>query len=295
MSRIYAQQKRPGAKSAATAYEAPAVHTPSLVSGESNSNLDSIMQAKFQQHFLNNQIPTAEAEAERIAASVSGARTAEDVKSQLGEKMGADFSNVTFHTDSAARGMADTMGARAYTSGSDVYFGTGGFDPGVAAHELVHTVQQGMVDSAMQTTSAPAGGVQMKPGLLSRIGNRIKQSWHNPTSRLHPVTRHYEAKAALGNRNAEGYANLTQQADALGIPQDMVDTIHAKNKFKFSLNPFKRHRQVNEALDWQRQQNHPQPQAIPIPAPAPEEDYDSFDDRDLLNEENDSFDEELIL
>lgn len=164
MSRTYAQQKRPGAKAVAPSYDAPAVHAPSLVSGQSSSDLDAMMQAKFQQHFLDNQIPTAEAEADSIAASVSDARTPEEVKTQLGEKMGADFSNVTFHTDSAALKQADAMGARAYTTGSDIYFGQGGFDPGVAAHELVHTVQQGMVGSTMGTVSAPTGGVQMKLG-----------------------------------------------------------------------------------------------------------------------------------
>ena len=163
MSRVYTQKKRPGAKAAEPSYRAPAVHAPSLVSGQSSSDLDALMQAKYRQHFMDNQIPTAEAEADRIAASVSGARTPEEVKTQLGEKMGADFSNVTFHTDSAALKQADAMGARAYTAGSDVYFGSGGFDPGVAAHELVHTVQQGMVGSTMGTTSAPTGGVQMKP------------------------------------------------------------------------------------------------------------------------------------
>ena len=175
MSRIYAQQKRPGAKAAVPSYDAPAVRAPSLVSGQSNSDLDALMQAKYRQHFLDNQIPTAEAEADRIAASVSGARTPEEVKTRLGEKMGADFSNVTFHTDSAALKQADAMGARAYTSGSDVYFGSGGFDPGVAAHELVHTVQQGMVGSAMGTVSAPTGGVQMMPKWLKRAGHNIKE------------------------------------------------------------------------------------------------------------------------
>ena len=109
MSRTYAQQKRPGAKAAAPSYDMPAVHAPSLVSGQSSSDLDALMQAKYRQHFLDNQIPTAEAEADRIAASVSGARTPEEVKTRLGEKMGADFSNVTFHTDSAALKQADAM------------------------------------------------------------------------------------------------------------------------------------------------------------------------------------------
>lgn len=117
------------------------------------------LKAKFMQH----QIPSAEREADRIAEGVRAA-TPEQVKAQLGEKMGADFSDVRFHTDAASAGQAGAIGARAFTTGRDVYFGPGGFDPGVAAHELVHTVQQGSVAAEMGTVSAPAGGVQMKPG-----------------------------------------------------------------------------------------------------------------------------------
>ena len=59
----------------------------------------------------------------------------------MGRKMGADFSGVRFHTGKAAEAKASAVDARAYTSGNDVYFGEGGFDPAVAAHELVHTAQ----------------------------------------------------------------------------------------------------------------------------------------------------------
>ena len=248
MSRIYAQQKRPGAQAAEPSYRAPAVHAPSLVSGQSSGDLDALMQAKYRQHFLDNQIPTAEAEADRIAASVSGARTPEEVKSQLGEKMGADFSSVTFHTDSAALKQADAMGARAYTSGSDVYFGQGGFDPGVAAHELVHTVQQGMVGSTMATTSAPTGGVQMKPSLLNRLRihrleHQMKKDhlrWHRDSIReaIQGVSDEDRASALKDLYNDESYSvparpeqpwyadprgNLQQQQAHAAYQQQLAD------------------------------------------------------------------------
>ena len=54
------------------------------------------------------------------------------------------------------------MGARAWAQGGDVYFGKGGFDPKVAAHELVHTVQQGAV-SGNVSESMPMGAVQLLP------------------------------------------------------------------------------------------------------------------------------------
>ena len=78
----------------------------------------------------------------------------------MGRKMGADFSGVRFHTGKAAEAKASAVDARAYTSGNDVYFGEGGFDPAIAAHELVHTAQQGMVAAATPTVATPVGGVQ---------------------------------------------------------------------------------------------------------------------------------------
>lgn len=106
------------------------------------------------------QIPTAENEADHLSAGVA-AGGPEEVKRELGSRLGADFSKVRFHTDAGAAAYADEIGARAYTTGSDVYFGTGGFEPSVAAHELVHTVQQGAVGSDAATMSAPSGGIQM--------------------------------------------------------------------------------------------------------------------------------------
>ncbi len=121
---------------------------------------------------LSNQIPAAETEADRIADSVNGAHTPEEVKSQLGEKLCADFSNVKFHTDSSAAKSAAEMGAAAYTSGLNVYFGEDNFEPHTIAHELVHTVQQGAVDSSsnVSAVSVPMGNIQMKP--LSLAYNR---------------------------------------------------------------------------------------------------------------------------
>ncbi|MDR0489652.1 MAG: DUF4157 domain-containing protein [Oscillospiraceae bacterium] len=116
--------------------------------------------ARFKR-FEDHQIPGAEREADRVAESVKGANTPDEVKTLLGVHMGADFSSVRFHTDVHAARKADGIGAGAYTTGRDVYFGSEGFDPSLAAHELVHTAQQGAVDSAMQVAPAPMGGVQM--------------------------------------------------------------------------------------------------------------------------------------
>ena len=144
--------------------------------GSRASRLDEQMQERFRQHFLSRQIPRAEQEADRLSSGMEDARTPEEVKARLGQRMGADFSGVRFHTDSAAVSAAEGIGARAYASGRDIYFGEGGFDPSVAAHELVHTVQQGLVESSAPTVSAPAGTIQMMPKLFEKIGGGIAKA-----------------------------------------------------------------------------------------------------------------------
>ncbi len=79
--------------------------------------------------------------ADRQPAEVSSPEGLHYSNSALAAMMGADFSGVRFHTGKAAEAKASAVDARAYTSGNDVYFGEGGFDPAVAAHELVHTAQ----------------------------------------------------------------------------------------------------------------------------------------------------------
>ena len=140
------------------------------------SRLEGLMQERMRQHFLDHQIPEAEREADRLASAAQGARTPEEVKTRMGERLGADFSGVRFHTDSGAFRTAEDMGARAYATGRDIYFGQGGFDPAVAAHELVHTVQQGQVESSAPTVSAPAGQVQMLPKRLKAFGHSAAQA-----------------------------------------------------------------------------------------------------------------------
>ena len=150
-------------------------------SGNNLSDIhDSIMQ-RFSapvRESVQAQIPTAEAEADRLSASVkSGSPDA--VKAAMGRRMGADFSGVRFHTGKAAEAKASAVDARAYTSGNDVYFGEGGFDPAVAAHELVHTAQQGMVAAATPTVATPVGGVQRKPKLANARAYKKDTQYQN--------------------------------------------------------------------------------------------------------------------
>ncbi|WP_445632599.1 hypothetical protein NSTC745_04147 [Nostoc sp. DSM 114161] len=70
------------------------------------------------------------------------------LQQSMGQAMGADFSGVKVHTDSQADQLNQSIQARAFTTGQDVFFREGEYKPGsrsgqeLIAHELTHVVQQ---------------------------------------------------------------------------------------------------------------------------------------------------------
>lgn len=66
---------------------------------------------------------------------------------QMEEQFQADFTQVRVHTDDGADRSARALGARAYSVGTDIFFGRGQYAPHTAvgarllAHELVHVMQ----------------------------------------------------------------------------------------------------------------------------------------------------------
>lgn len=77
-----------------------------------------------------------------------GAPLPGSLQAQMETGFSADFSDVRVHTGPLAHHLATALGARALTSGSNVVFGAGAFQPGSAtgdrllAHELAHVLQQ---------------------------------------------------------------------------------------------------------------------------------------------------------
>ena len=105
--------------------------------------------------------PEAEKEADHLSQGITSS-TPDEILREMGGRLDADFSNVRFHSDANSMSRSRAMGARAWAQGRDVYFGKGGFDPSVAAHELVHTVQQGAVHGNV-SQAMPMGAVQLLP------------------------------------------------------------------------------------------------------------------------------------
>ncbi|MEV8627804.1 DUF4157 domain-containing protein [Streptomyces sp. NPDC051079] len=74
--------------------------------------------------------------------STPGRPLDDHTRTDMESRLGADFTDVRIHDDSAARASAGEIGARAYTSGSHVVIGAGGGDKHTLAHELTHVIQQ---------------------------------------------------------------------------------------------------------------------------------------------------------
>ncbi|MEV0371849.1 DUF4157 domain-containing protein [Streptomyces sp. NPDC050636] len=121
------------------------------------------------------------------------------VRTDMESRLGADFSDVRVHTDTAAHESAESVNAHAYTSGSHIVFQRGRYDASSAsgrhmlAHELTHVIQQ---------RSGPVAGTDR--------GDGTKVS--DPSDRFE---REAEANAA---RAMSPGAAAVQRATAHGMP-----------------------------------------------------------------------------
>src|SRR5262245_13466980 len=92
------------------------------------------------------------------AARGGGHALPEDTRAAMEVAFGADFGGVRVHTDVQSDALNESLSARALTTGQDIFFRQGQFDPGSAegqrllAHELTHVVQQEGTQPTTPTT-----------------------------------------------------------------------------------------------------------------------------------------------
>jgi hypothetical protein len=86
----------------------------------------------------------------------AGQQLDEAMTTKAGSAMGHDFSDVNVHTDGQADQLSQQLGAKAFTTGNDIFFREGAYDPAssdgqqLIAHELTHVAQQGAAVPAVQ-------------------------------------------------------------------------------------------------------------------------------------------------
>ncbi len=100
----------------------------------------------------------------RIGAQLGAGTPLEaSTQAQFGNALHHDFSSVRVHADSEADALSRSVNARAFTTGQDIFFKQGNFNPSssdgqkLLAHELTHTIQQ----SRETVSGTPHGDVSI--------------------------------------------------------------------------------------------------------------------------------------
>jgi dienelactone hydrolase len=99
-------------------------------------------------HAVGGEPASADLEGSINRAKGGGQPLDTGLQRSMSQAMGADFSGVRVHTDSHADQLNQSIQAKAFTTGQDVFFRQGAYDPGsrggqeLIAHELTHVVQQ---------------------------------------------------------------------------------------------------------------------------------------------------------
>ncbi|NJR73750.1 MAG: DUF4157 domain-containing protein, partial [Scytonema sp. CRU_2_7] len=177
----------------------------------------------------------------------SGVPLADKIRLPMEQAFGADFSGVKVHHDAISDQLNRSIQARAFTTGQDIFFRQGEYNPGsrggheLIAHELTHVVQQN--GSAVQRShfnspqqsSALASNGEM--GLVQRAlelntskelswNDKGKEEWAGNPSAPSPVAQHINGLVDKGVLNA---TNVTEFVSAHAIAAAMGGENHENN------------------------------------------------------------------
>ncbi|WP_254565430.1 DUF4157 domain-containing protein [Oscillatoria sp. HE19RPO] len=140
-------------------------------------------------------------------AKSGGMPLGEPIRRQMEGAFGANFSGVKVHTDNTADTLNRSLSARAFTTGNNIFFKRGEYNPGsssgkeLLAHELTHTLQQGAVQ---RQTSFP------QPAPVNTLQNKSEVEFP-------------EWKPAKSFGNSQGEQQNLQTKLSVGAPNDKYE------------------------------------------------------------------------
>jgi hypothetical protein len=125
---------------------------------------------------------TPDVETRIQSARGSGAAIAGEARTKLEGAFGADFSGVRVHTDSESDVLNRSVQARAFTTGQDIFFRQGEYNPAssggqeLLAHELTHVVQQSPATVQRKKTESRPSPLRT---YANAAGLRVQRVAHN--------------------------------------------------------------------------------------------------------------------
>jgi hypothetical protein len=144
----------------------------------------------------------------------------------LGASIGHDFSDVQVHTDSEADRLNRAVSAEAFTTGKDIFFREGKYDPGsnqgrkLLAHELTHVVQQRDAPPKQELTlSDPGDASERQAGEVAETVASPRAETSAPVSRqAEPEPE--EAEAARQAKPEEEQEEAAPVARQEAVPEE---------------------------------------------------------------------------
>ncbi len=119
----------------------------------------------------------------------SGQSLDSNVAQQMGSAMDHDFSSVKVHTDSSSDMLNRQLSAKAFTTGSDIYFQSGAYQPGSSSgqeligHELTHVKQQSGATPSGDLTLGPPGDSYEQEA--EQVSHQVVSSMSEPAAQRH--------------------------------------------------------------------------------------------------------------
>ncbi|MEG4069206.1 DUF4157 domain-containing protein [Microcoleus sp. Pol11C2] len=167
------------------------------------------------------------------------------LQNRFGHAMGVDLQGVTVHRDSIADSLNQSIQAEAFTTGQDIFFRGGAYNPGsregqeLIAHELTHVAQQGggqyatiqrekihqptsitpLKDVEEESTKGSVSWIEVQPGVFAYGAQSGTYPTHNMTAHYH---KQYK-KDHQGQDTAMGWTILTGAHGHIGGQEVEVD------------------------------------------------------------------------
>ncbi len=148
----------PAGPATAPAAPAPASPAPTVAPFLQRKCAECEQDEKVQRKSNGTTTNTVSDSASQAIASSKGNGSKMDSQTEnfMSSRFGVDLSGVNIHTNEESAGLNRELGARAFTTGSDIYFNKGQYQPGtesgkyLLAHELTHVIQQQSAGPAIQ-------------------------------------------------------------------------------------------------------------------------------------------------
>ncbi|MGF2014943.1 eCIS core domain-containing protein [Nostoc sp. DedVER01b] len=157
----------------------------------------------------------------------SGQPLADDVRQPMEQAFGTNFSGVKIHTDSQSDQLNQSIQARAFTTGQDIFFRQGEYAPEshggkeLLAHELTHVVQQNgnaLGRKLLPDQEIKKNKIQAKALLNSPSGYQpVIQRRDNPPSQTEPDKQGEPEQTANKANSEQGQGQRQAIADKMAV------------------------------------------------------------------------------